>query len=91
MFFKNLDKHKSKNINKVNFNDKLHSVSTNLNTLKNEDIIEKKTNLMEVDEIIKENKNNKKNLSEKFKSKLLKSSITISVKTKSTTIIYYSQ
>lgn len=91
MFFKNLDKHKSKNINKVNFNDKLHSVSTNLNTLKNEDIIEKKTNLMEVDEIIKENKNYKKNLNEKFKSKLLKSSITISVKTKSTTIIYYSQ
>ena len=46
---------------------------------------------MEVDEIIKENKNNKKNINEKFKAKLLKSSITISVKTKSTTIIYYSQ
>ena len=46
---------------------------------------------MEVDEIIKENKNNKKNINDKFKSKLLKSSITISVKTKSTTIIYYSQ
>lgn len=69
----------------------LKSVSTNLCTLKNDDLIVKNTNQMEIDDIInKEICNNKKNHNY-YKKKLLKSSITFSVKTKSTTIIYYSQ
>lgn len=69
----------------------LKSVSTNLSTLKNDDLIVKNTNQMEIDDIInKETCNNKKNQNY-YKKKLLKSSITVSVKTKSTTIIYYSQ